>query len=84
MTKTEHPVGSRFEIDGIIYEVRPAHSCQGCSLYIEEENECLDRHGRFGHCDGNNRSDGQDVKFVQVGERYQILHYSLFTFHFTK
>ena len=38
------------------------------ALCIEEENECLDRHGRFGHCDGNNRTDGQDVKFVQVGE----------------
>lgn len=64
----EHSIGELFEIDHIIYEVRPAHSCQGCSLYIEGENECLDRHGRFGHCDGNNRKDGQDVKFVQVGE----------------
>ena len=48
MTKAkEHAIGERFEIDHIIYEVRPAHSCQGCSLYIEEENECIDRHGRF-------------------------------------
>ena len=69
MTKAkEHAIGERFEIDRIIYEVRPARSCQGCSLYIVDENECLDRHGRFGHCDGNNRKDGQDVKFVQVGE----------------
>lgn len=69
MTKAkEHTIGERFEIDHIIYEVRPAHSCQGCSLYIEDENECLDRHLRFGHCGSCHRKDGQDVKFVQVGE----------------
>ena len=64
----EHAIGERFEIDHIIYEARPAHSCQGCSLYIEDENECTDRHLRFEPCDGNVRDDGQDVKFVQVGE----------------
>lgn len=72
MTKVkEHAIGERFEIDHIIYEVRPADSCscQGCSLYIEDENECLDRHLRFGHCGGNVRTDGQDVKFVQVGRQ---------------
>lgn len=66
MSKIEHPVGSRFECDCIIYEVRPAYSCKGCSLYIEEENECLNSHHRFGFCDSYNRTDGQDVKFVQV------------------
>jgi len=64
----EHAIGERFEIDHIIYEVRPAHSCQGCSLYIEDENECLDGKLRFGHCGSCHRTDGQDVKFVQVGE----------------
>lgn len=69
MTKVkEHAIGERFEIDHIIYEVRPAHSCQGCSLYIEDENECTDRHLRFEPCGSDVRDDRQDVKFVQVGE----------------
>ena len=68
MTKVrEYAIGERFEIDHIIYEVRPADSCQGCSLYIEDENECLDSHLRFGHCGSGYRTDGQEVKFVQVG-----------------
>ena len=68
MKAKEHAIGDRFEIDHIIYEVRPAHSCQGCSLYIEDENECLDSQLRFGHCGSCHRTDGKDVKFVQVGE----------------
>lgn len=69
MTKVkEHALGERFEIDHIIYEVRLAESCQGCSLYIKDENECLDLHGRFGFCSGICRTDGQHVKFVKVGE----------------
>ena len=66
----EYAIGELFEIDHIIYEVRPAHSCKGCSLYIEDENECHNWNLRFGHCSGNNRMDGQDVKFVQVGEAF--------------
>lgn len=69
MSKIEFPIGSRFECDGIIYEVCQADTCLGCSLFYEEEIECLDRHRRFGNCSGNFRSDGQDVNFVQVGER---------------
>ena len=71
MAEKEHAIGERFEVDCIIYEVRPEPplSCQGCSLYVKEENECLDRTGRFGHCDRSYRKDGQDVIFVQVGEK---------------
>ncbi len=71
MAEKEHAIGERFGVDRIIYEVRPApaFSCQGCSLHIKEENECLDRTGRFGHCDSFYRKDGQDVIFVQVGEK---------------
>ncbi len=70
METKEHAIGERFEVDGIIYEVRPAPaSCQGCSLFIEEEGECLDRIGRSGYCDSVHRKDGQDVIFVQVGEK---------------
>ena len=70
MAEKEHAIGERFEVDCIIYEVRPApSSCQGCSLYVKEENECLDRACRFGHCDSAYRKDGQDVIFVQVGEK---------------
>ena len=64
----EHAIGERFEVDHIVYEVHPACSCQGCSLYIEDENVCLDNQQRFGSCCGASRSDGQNVKFVQVGE----------------
>ena len=71
MAEKEHAIGERFEVDGIIYEVRPSptFSCQGCSLHVKEENECLDRIGRFGHCGSSYRKDGQDVNFVQVGEK---------------
>ena len=70
MLTKEHAIGERFEVDRIIYQVRPAptNPCQGCSLFIEEENECLDHEMRFGHCGGTHRTDGQDVNFVQVGE----------------
>ena len=71
MAEKEHAIGERFGVDRIIYEVRPAQTtspCQGCSLYVKEENECLDRIGRFGHCASSYRKDGQGVIFVQVGE----------------
>lgn len=69
MTKVkDHAISERFEIDHIIYEVRSAQSCQGCSFYIEDENECVARYGRIEPCDSYDRTDGQDVKFVQVGE----------------
>ncbi len=69
----EHAIGERFVIDHIIYEVRPSDSCVGCalcftSICFSEEFECLDYRLRFGLCDGISRKDGQDVKFVQVGE----------------
>ena len=70
MTKTEHAVGSRFEVDGIIYEVQLTESCRGCACFIEGEGECTDsRSYRFGMCCSGQRSDGNDVRFVQVGER---------------
>ena len=64
----EHAIGERFVIDHIIYEVRPADSCEGCALCFSEEGECLDYRMRFGLCGGESRTDGQAVKFVQVGE----------------
>jgi hypothetical protein len=68
-TKKQHKVGERFEMCKLIYEVRPAQSCEGCSLYIEDENECTDGYiDNFEPCSGSVRDDGQDVKFVQVGE----------------
>jgi len=64
----EHAIGERFVIDHIIYEVRPADSCVGCALCLSEEGECLDYRMRFGLCSAESRTDGRDVKFVQVGE----------------
>lgn len=64
----EHAIGERFVVDHIIYEVRPAQSCEGCSLFFREEAECLDYHGKFGYCGSSTRADGKDVIFVQVGE----------------
>lgn len=66
MRQIEHPVGSRFEVDGTTYEVQLASSCHDCSLYLPEENECFDKIWRFGLCGGELRSDGQNVIFVQV------------------
>ena len=69
MTKIkEHIIGERFEVDNIIYEVRPSHLCKGCSLWVENERKCLDLLKRFEHCGGEYRTDGQDVIFVQVDE----------------
>lgn len=64
----EKVVFEKFELDRIIYEVRPAVSCHGCSFFIDDENECLDYHYRCGFCAASSRTDGQDVIFVQVGE----------------
>lgn len=64
----EHAIGDRFEVCHLIYEVRQADSCNGCSLYINEENECVARDRRFGQCSASYRTDGQNVKFVKVGE----------------
>lgn len=69
MEKNENAIGERFEVDCIIYEARPAPTCRGCSLFVEEEGECLDRTGRFGYCGHVHRKDGQNVIFVQVGEK---------------
>lgn len=67
MTKIkEHIIGERFEVDHIIYEVRPSHLCKRCSLWVENERRCLDLLKRFEHCSGEYRTDGQDVIFVQV------------------
>lgn len=63
-----YPIGSRIEIDKIIYEVRQADNCQGCSLFIEDECECQDKKHRLGVCSADFREDGKDVIFVQVGE----------------
>ena len=64
----EHAIGERFVIDHIIYEVRPADSCEGCALYFSEEGKCLDYPMRFGLCSAESRTDRRDVKFVKVGE----------------
>ena len=39
----DHAIGERFVIDHIIYEVRQADTCAQCSLWVEDEGECLDR-----------------------------------------
>lgn len=64
----DHAIGERFMIDHIIYEVRQADACAQCSLWVEDEGECLDTTGRFGSCARNARSDRKEVVFVQVGE----------------
>lgn len=61
-------IGKKFVIDNIIYEVRKSITCKDCACCIEGENECTNYNWRFGLCNGENRQDGQDVVFVQVGE----------------
>ena len=70
MTKIkQHKVGERFEMCKLIYEVREGVSCEGCDLFIEEENHCTDEHvDNFEPCDNINRDDRKSVIFVQVGE----------------
>lgn len=68
----EHAIGEKFIVNHIIYEVRPAHSCRNCSLYVESENECLNKNGQFEDCNGNYRTDGQDIKFLQLGEEQNL------------
>ena len=63
----EHPVGSRFEVDCLIYEVRLSDSCVDCACHVD--CSCIDVFAnRFGFCSSNVRSDGNNVIFVQVGE----------------
>ena len=67
--RKQQKVGERFEICKLIYEVRESVSCEGCALFIEEEN-----HGTYGYNDNFepgshiNRDDRKSVIFVQVGE----------------
>lgn len=37
-----YEVGEKFELFKCIYEVRENDTCQGCTNYIEDENECVD------------------------------------------
>lgn len=65
----EIKIGTRFEMYKLIYEVRESVSCEGCALFIEEENHCIDEHNcNFGPCSEKNRNDHKSVIFVQVGE----------------
>ena len=67
--RKQHKVGERFEMCKLIYEVRESASCEGCALFIEEENHCTDGHGdNFEPCSNINRDDRKSVIFVQVGE----------------
>ena len=68
--QNETPIGGRFELCKLIYEVRAATSCEGCACYIESENECTDGGNtqKFPPCSASARSDNQSVVFVQVGE----------------
>ena len=67
--QNETPIGGRFELCKLIYEVRAATSCEGCACYIESENECTDGHGdNFEPCSNIDRDDRKSVIFVQVGE----------------
>lgn len=67
--RKQHKVGERFEVFKLIYEVRESVSCEGCALFIEEENHCTDEHGgNFEPCSNLNRDDRKSVIFAQVGE----------------
>ena len=70
MTKRkQHKVGERFEKCKIIYEVRESVSCEGCALFIEEENHCTDGLGViFEPCSNIIRDDRKSVIFAHVGE----------------
>ena len=64
--RKQHKVGERFEMCKLIYEVRESVSCEGCALFIEEENHCTDGHGdNFEPCSNINRDDRKSVIFVQ-------------------
>lgn len=66
---TEHHIGERFEVCKIIYEVREGLSCEGCSLYIKDENVCTDENtNKFERCSSVNRTDNRNVIFVEIGE----------------
>ena len=74
MTKIkQHKVGERFEMCELIYEVRENALCEGCALFIEEEDHCTDGHGEnFEPCSNINRDDRKSVIFVYVGRSKRI------------
>lgn len=67
--KKQHKVGERFEMCKVIYEVRRAHTCDLCSVFINSEGTCYDEcvH-KFEPCSAALRQDDTDVIFVKVGE----------------
>jgi hypothetical protein len=67
--RKQHKLGERFENCKLIYEVRENISCEGCSLFIESENYCVDcLNDNFEPCSGLVRDDEKSVIFVYVGE----------------
>lgn len=53
--------GASFAYEGVIYECRPAYTCEGCYFGrkpCDEEEK--------GRCVADSRSDGENVIFVEV------------------
>lgn len=66
------PIGGRFELYHLIYEVREWQNCKGCACCVNPGSGyciCSDFGiNRFPPCSAPLRKDGKDVIFVQVGE----------------
>lgn len=61
-------LGSSFAYEGVIYECRPAYTCEGCIFNPGDDCYGCCKPKFFGHCSALNRVDNRDVIFVEIGK----------------
>lgn len=61
-------LGSSFAYEGVIYECRPAYTCEGYIFNPGDDCYGCCKPKFFGHCSALNRVDNRDVIFVEIGK----------------
>lgn len=61
-------LGSSFAYEGVIYECRPAYTCEGCIFNPGDDCYVCCNPKFFVHCSALNRVDNRDVIFVEIGK----------------
>lgn len=59
-------LGSSFAYEGVIYECRPAYTCEGCIFYPGDDCYGCCKPKFSGHCREAYRTDATDVIFIEV------------------
>lgn len=61
-------LGASFAYEGVIYECRPAYTCEGCILNPVDDWYGCCKPKFFVHCSALTRVDNRDVIFVEIGK----------------